>query len=284
VAEQVFELMDYKSKVNSSGGKTNSDFKGKIEIKGVNFNYPTKAEVLVMDNVNLKIDSGDVVAFVGASGSGKSTIVSLIERFYDVNSGVISIDGEDLKDVDLRWYHNNIGYVSQEPSLFSGTIEENVTYGLTEYGKDDIDKALKMAHAYDFVMNEKQFPQGLQTVVGERGVKLSGGQKQRIAIARALIKDPKILIFDEATSALDAESEFQVQQAIDTLIKEGNKTVIIIAHRLSTIINCPRILVVQSGRIVEEGTHRELLDKNGIYKALIERQLSGFNVVESIES
>jgi len=215
---------------------------------------------------------------VGSSGSGKSSIISLIERFYDVSKGQILVDGENIKDLDLRWYHDHIGYVSQEPSLFSGTIEENITYGLENYTQADVEKALKLANAFDFVMNLAMFPQGLKTMVGDRGIKLSGGQKQRIAIARALIKNPKILIFDEATSALDADSEFQVQQAIDGLIKEGNKTVIIIAHRLSTIINCPRIVVIQNGKIAEEGTHAQLLHRNGVYKALIERQLSGYNV------
>ena len=277
-AEQIFELMDYIPKVNCRGGKILPKFEGTIEIKDVDFNYPTTPEVKVLDNISLTINSGEVVAIVGASGSGKSSIISLIERFYDVTKGHIIVDGDDIKELDLRWYHDNIGYVSQEPSLFSGTLEENIIYGIENYTIDDIEKALKMANAYDFVMNAASFPLGLQTIVGDRGVKLSGGQKQRIAIARALIKNPKILIFDEATSALDADSEYQVQQAIDDLIKQGNKTVIIIAHRLSTIIHSPRIIVIQNGKIVEDGNHADLLNKGGIYKALIERQLSGLNV------
>ena len=277
-AEQIFELMDYTPKVNCRGGKVLQTFEGNIEIKDIDFNYPTTVDVKVIDNISLNINSGEVVAIVGASGSGKSSIISLIERFYDVTKGQISIDGYDIRDLDLSWYHDNIGYVSQEPSLFSGTLEENIIYGIEKYTINDIEQALKMANAYDFVMNIKSFPHGLKTLVGDRGVKLSGGQKQRIAIARALIKDPKILIFDEATSALDADSEYQVQQAIDDLIKKGNKTVIIIAHRLSTIIHSPRIIVIQNGKIVEEGNHADLLNKGGIYKALIERQLSSLNV------
>eukprot|EP01016_Furgasonia_blochmanni_P008219 TRINITY_DN1330_c0_g1_i2.p1 TRINITY_DN1330_c0_g1~~TRINITY_DN1330_c0_g1_i2.p1 ORF type:complete len:215 (-),score=48.74 TRINITY_DN1330_c0_g1_i2:147-791(-) len=211
-------------------------------------------------------------------GSGKSTIISLIERFYDTQSGRILFDGVDLKTLDLRFLHQAIGLVAQEPSLFSGTIEENITYGIKDYTQEDLDQITKLAHAYDFIHNKQMFPQGYKTVVGERGVKLSGGQKQRIAIARALMKRPKVLIFDEATSALDAESEYQVQTAIDGLIHSGHVTMIIVAHRLSTIINCQRILVMQQGSFVEEGTHPQLLAKNGVYKALVERQVQGFNV------
>eukprot|EP01015_Nassula_variabilis_P002348 TRINITY_DN1131_c0_g1_i3.p1 TRINITY_DN1131_c0_g1~~TRINITY_DN1131_c0_g1_i3.p1 ORF type:complete len:404 (+),score=92.70 TRINITY_DN1131_c0_g1_i3:67-1278(+) len=276
---RIFEIMDYEPKIKHEGGEKLVNFRGDIKLENVNFSYPTKSNVQTLKNVSLQIKSGEVVAVVGQSGSGKSTIVSLLERFYDVSEGRLLVDGVNIKELDITWLHQNVGYVAQEPTLFSGTIEENITYGVEIYTKEDIDRVARMANAYDFINNTQQFPSGLQTVVGERGVKLSGGQKQRIAIARALMKRPKVLIFDEATSALDAESEHQVQQAIDTIIQEGNITMIIIAHRLSTIINCKRILVMQNGELKEEGNHKELLDRDGVYKALIERQMKGYEAI-----
>jgi len=200
----------------------------------------------------------------------------LIQRFYDSsNGGRVSIDGIDVKDYDLKWLHQNMGYVSQEPVLMSGTILDNIAYGVENYTKEKLNKVIKLAHL-DFVHNRSLFPEGLETQVGEKGASLSGGQKQRIAIARAMMKEPKIIIFDEATSALDAESEYQVQKAIDNLTKYGGQTMIIIAHRLSTILDCGRILVFQEGIIREDGKHDELLKKGGLYKALFERQLEGY--------
>eukprot|EP01017_Pseudomicrothorax_dubius_P008213 TRINITY_DN12672_c0_g6_i1.p1 TRINITY_DN12672_c0_g6~~TRINITY_DN12672_c0_g6_i1.p1 ORF type:complete len:347 (+),score=70.58 TRINITY_DN12672_c0_g6_i1:489-1529(+) len=275
--DRVFELIDYAPKINAKGGKTLTELNGEISFKEVEFTYPTKSEVQVLKNFNLDIKKGEVVALVGSSGSGKSSIVGMLQRFYDVQSGAITIDSTNLRDLDLVWFHSNIGYVAQEPSLFSGSIEENIAYGVDKYTREDLDRITRMANAYDFIHNTAQFPEGYRTVVGERGVKLSGGQKQRIAIARALMKQPKILIFDEATSALDAESEYQVQSAIDSIISMSNTTVIIIAHRLSTIINCQRILVLNQGQIVEEGTHSALVAKNGVYRQLIERQLGSIN-------
>ena len=276
--EKMFGIIDRKPKIITNKGKTIPEFGGQIDIKNVNFEYPTKPGVQVLRDFSLKIKPGDVIAVCGASGSGKTSLVSLIERFYDPREGEISVDGESLQNINLKWYHENIGYVSQEPSLFSGTIEENIVYGVNNYTEAELQQAMEMANAAEFINNRNMFPEGLNTIVGERGVKLSGGQKQRVAIARALIKNPKILIFDEATSALDAESEHLVQSAIDALIKDKSKTVIIIAHRLSTIINCPRIIVMKDGKIAEEGNHYELLEKNGIYRALIERQLSGYQI------
>eukprot|EP01017_Pseudomicrothorax_dubius_P008205 TRINITY_DN12672_c0_g2_i7.p1 TRINITY_DN12672_c0_g2~~TRINITY_DN12672_c0_g2_i7.p1 ORF type:complete len:572 (-),score=107.99 TRINITY_DN12672_c0_g2_i7:59-1774(-) len=275
--ERVFEILDYRAKIPCSGGQRLDTFKGEVSLRNVEFRYPTKKDVTVLKSLDMTIRQGEVVAIVGSSGSGKSSIINIIERLYDVDSGDILFDGVSLKTLDLNWLHKNIGYVAQEPTLFSGTIEENIAYGLSGYTKDELDLAAKLANAFDFIHNKEQFPKGYETVVGEKGIKLSGGQKQRVAIARALIKRPKILIFDEATSALDAESEYLVQSAIDTIIQNTNTTVIIIAHRLSTIINCGRILVMSNGRIVEEGKHQELVAMNGVYKALIERQLSGYN-------
>lgn len=278
VCERIFELMDYKSLINNRGGTILSgvkDLDGSIEFKDVTFSYPSKTQVNVLKNLSLKVESGEVVALVGTSGGGKSTIVSLIERFYDPTQGQILIDGTDLRNYDLASLHQKIGLVSQEPTLFSGTIEENIVYGVEKYTRESLDKAAKLANCYDLIHDKSLFPKGYETLVGERGVKLSGGQKQRVAIARALIKEPKILILDEATSALDAENEFQVQKAIETLMHQDGLTMVVIAHRLSTIINCKRIIVISEGRIVEEGKHEELLELNGVYKNLIEKQMHG---------
>eukprot|EP01017_Pseudomicrothorax_dubius_P013040 TRINITY_DN1560_c0_g1_i3.p1 TRINITY_DN1560_c0_g1~~TRINITY_DN1560_c0_g1_i3.p1 ORF type:complete len:300 (-),score=62.41 TRINITY_DN1560_c0_g1_i3:69-968(-) len=273
--DKALEMLDYVPKVNAEGGEKKPTFEGQITLQGVDFNYPTKSNAKVLENLSLDIESGDVVALVGSSGSGKSTVVSIIQRLYDVTKGEVKVDGEDIKKLDLEWVHNNIGFVPQDPGLFSGTIEDNITYGVDKYTQEDLDQAAKLAHAYSFIHDKALFPDGYKTIVGERGIKLSGGQKQRIAIARALIKKPKVFIFDEATSSLDAESEYQVQEAIDSIIKECSSTVIIIAHRLSTVKNCKRILVMQGGKVVEEGNHQTLLSRGGVYKALVERQLSG---------
>jgi len=277
--DRIFEILDYEPRIkaNCENGKTKEGLEGTITMNDLSFSYPTKSDVTVLRQVNVKIQKGETIALVGASGSGKTTFTSLVQRFYDIMKGELLIDGEVISNYNLKWLHQQIGYVPQEPSLFSGTIEENITYGVSTYTKEELDHAIRMANA-NFVYDKTQFPLGLETKVGERGAKLSGGQKQRIAIARAIIKNPKILIFDEATSALDAESEHQVQQAIDTLMTERGKTLLIIAHRLSTIINCKRILVFEHGRIVEEGNHKELLKAGGVYKNLVERQLAGFDV------
>ena len=303
VSEKIFELIDTPTKIYShsniedSTRNETSDFimnkeiisihnngikkeiTGNISMKNVAFSYPSKDDVEILSNINITVQSGEKIAIVGSSGSGKSTIVSLLERFYDCGSGEISFDGIDLKRFNLENLHQQIGFVSQEPTLFSGTIKDNIIYGLDKYDTEMINKATQLANAYDFINDSKKFPNGLETVVGERGIQLSGGQKQRIAIARALIKNPKILIFDEATSALDSESEFQVQEAINSLMDKGDTTIIIIAHRLSTIINCDRILVMKNGAVVEEGNHNNLLSLNGYYKFLIEKQISSFTEI-----
>jgi len=228
-------------------------------------------DIKILNNISLSIKPGDSVAFVGMSGGGKSTIISILLRFYDVNDGHVKLDGVDLREIDLKWLHNQIGYVAQDPVLFSGTIEENIAYGLTGYSQDNLMKVIKMANA-DFVFNTNLFPDGLKSEVGEKGGRLSGGQKQRIAIARALMREPKILIFDEATSNLDANAEYEVQQAIDNLLSMAQITVITIAHRLSTIKKCNVIFVLKTGEVIEKGSHNELIEKGGAYKTLIERQ------------
>ena len=267
------------SKENAVTIENNNDKEGKdgldIEFKDVDFSYPTKSDVQIFKNLNLKIPSGKVVAFVGYSGSGKTTITSLIQRFYDPNKGEININNINLKDLDLKWLRKNIGLVSQEPTLNSSSIKENILYGIdsSSYSNELFKSVCDLSHVSDFVENKDQFPLGYETICGERGAVLSGGQKQRIAIARALIKNAKILIFDEATSALDAENEYIVQNSINDIIKKRNVTTIIIAHRLSTIKSADCIYVLDKGNICEFGTHKELIEKNGVYKQLIQNQI-----------
>ena len=268
-----FELYDYKQKITSLKNYIPEKIDGKINFEQVSFSYPLSEEVKILDNLSFLVEPGKILALVGYSGSGKSTISNLIQRFYDPNEGSIFIDNINIKDYNLDWLHQNIGFVSQEPILCNGTIEYNITYGVKEYTKNKLEEICELAHVNKFLKDKRLFPEGLNTKVGERGTKVSGGQKQRIAIARAIMKDVKILIFDEATSALDAESENEVQLALDNIIKTKKITTIIIAHRLSTIRNADKILFLNKGKIVESGTHEELLNLNGEYKKLVSKQL-----------
>ena len=244
-----------------------------IEFHDVSFSYPTKKNTSIINDLNLKVEPGKTIAIVGSSGSGKTTLTNLLLRFYDVDKGEILINGIDIKDINISWLRNNIGIVSQEPILTSGTIRENILYGVDNYTEKKFIEVCKLANVYSFVTDKKIFPKEFETIVGERGIKVSGGQKQRIAIARALMKDAKILIFDEATSALDSENEAIVQEAINNVINQKKITTIIIAHRLSTVKNANVIYVMNYGKIVESGTHNELISKDGEYKKLIQRQL-----------
>ena len=270
-----FELYDYKPKIISEKNiiPKKENIKGKIDFQNVKFNYPSNPDVKILDNLSFSIEPGKILALVGYSGSGKTTISNLLQRFYDPVDGNIYVDDINIKDLNLDWLHRNIAFVSQEPILCDGTIEYNITYGLKEYTKNKLDEICELSLVNKFINDKKLFPEGLQTLVGERGAKVSGGQKQRIAIARAIMKDVRILIFDEATSALDAESENEVQSALDNIIKNKKITTIIIAHRLSTIKNADKILFLNKGKIMESGTHEELLDLNGEYKKLISKQL-----------
>jgi ABC-type multidrug transport system fused ATPase/permease subunit len=279
-AERIFEIYNYKSKIQSNFGilDENKKLEGEIEFKNVYFNYPLQNDVRILKDFNLKIKKGEVVAIVGASGAGKSTIASLLQRFYDVTAGELLIDEKNIKEYNLQWLHRQIGFVAQEPALFADTIENNITYGcsISEYRsipQEELDRVAKLSNAYEFITNKDKFPEGYRTLLGNNGLILSGGQKQRIAIARALLMNSKFLIFDEATSALDADSENEVQSAINNIIMQGNITTIIIAHRLSTIKNCKRILVLKDGSIVEEGSHKQLIERDGLYKHLVEKQL-----------
>ena len=261
-SERVFEILDEKVKVlDLPNAKPLDTFSKDITYKNVSFEYEENKPIL--KNINLNIKKGQTVAFVGASGSGKSTIANLILRFYDVNSGEILIDGTDIRNITLESLRDKIGVVSQDVFLFNDSIRYNIAYGKLDATDEEIEIAAKAANAHKFI---SKMPDGYKTLIGERGMKLSGGEKQRIAIARAMLKNPPILVLDEATSALDSESEKLVQEAIETLMK--NRTVILIAHRLSTVINADQIIVIDKGTIAEVGKHQELLDKNGIYTKL----------------
>lgn len=278
IAEKLFNVIDYVPKIKSDHQGTKIKLQGEIKLNNISFDYPSKKDTTVLKNFSLCINKHESVGIVGSSGSGKTTLINLIERLYEVNSSTnpsdcITYDNIDIRQLDLKDLHRQIGYVCQEPALFKGTILDNVVYGVDKYTDEDVKTALKRAKA-EFVYDKEIFPNGLDTDVGERGIQLSGGQKQRIAIARALIKNPSILILDEATSALDSESEFQFQKEMDEL--KGSLTIIIIAHRLSTIKNCDKIVVLDHGVIVESGKHEELLALNGTYKRLMERQIGFF--------
>ncbi|KAG2764500.1 ABC transporter B family member 11 [Phytophthora cactorum] len=271
-AYPVFQTIKRPSLIDplSDEGKKLDTVIGRIQIENVSFAYPSRPEVQVCSNYSLTIEPGETVALVGPSGSGKSTMVSLLERFYDPLSGSVSIDGVDVRTLNVKWLRSQVGLVGQEPSLFATSIMENIRYGCPSASDEQVVEAAKMANAYNFI---KEFPQGFQTEVGERGAQLSGGQKQRIAIARAIIKNPPILLLDEATSALDTESERVVQASLDQLLANSHRTTIIVAHRLSTIRNASRIAVHSGGAIVEIGSHDELMElENGHYRLLVEAQ------------
>jgi ABC-type multidrug transport system fused ATPase/permease subunit len=252
--ERLREILNETSEVSTSETKHQmDDLNGVIEFRDVHFEYPSRHDIPVLRGVNMLIAEGTKVALVGQSGAGKSTIAALLLRYYDVTTGQISIDGRDIRDMEISAYRHSIGLVPQEVLLFGGTIRENILYGRPDATEEEIIDAARRSYCLEFI---ETFPERFETIVGERGIKLSGGQRQRVAIARAILKDPKILILDEATSSLDSESEFFVQQALDALM-EG-RTSVIIAHRLSTIKMVDCIYVIEDGKIVEAGTHDEL--------------------------
>nr|XP_020843129.1 multidrug resistance protein 1 isoform X2 [Phascolarctos cinereus] len=268
----VFKIIDNKPSIDSysTSGHKPDNINGNLEFKNVHFAYPSRQEVKILKGLNLKVNSGQTVALVGNSGCGKSTTVQLIQRLYDPTEGVVTIDGQDIRTLNVRYLREITGVVSQEPVLFATTIAENIRYGRDNVTMEEIEKAVKEANAYDFIM---KLPDKFDTLVGERGAQLSGGQKQRIAIARALVRNPKILLLDEATSALDTESEAVVQEALDKA-REG-RTTIVIAHRLSTVRNADVIAGFEDGVIVEQGNHNELMKQEGVYFKLVTMQTRG---------
>jgi len=267
-AERLFEFLDTPIEMRDPpDAREFTGFRERIRFEGVGFAYvPGKP---VLEDISFEVKPGEVVALVGPSGAGKTTLVDLIARFYDPTVGRITVDGVDLREFSLRSLRSHLGIVTQDTVLFHDTVRANIAYGLGDVPQEAIERAARAARAHDFIM---QLPEGYDTVVGERGTRLSGGQRQRLAIARAILRDPPILIFDEATSALDSESELLVQQAIEQLL--AGRTVFVIAHRLSTIRRADQILVMEAGRIVERGTHEELLSRDGLYRHLYRLQVA----------
>lgn len=267
-SERVLELLE--EELEPEQGQIISTLTGEIEFNQVSFSYPTRPEVEVLQEISFHIRPGEKIALVGHSGAGKSTITQLLLRLYEASQGTILVDGYPLNAWQLKSLRSKMGVVPQEVLLFGGSIRQNIAYAKPEASEEEIISAAKKANAWQFI---SQFPEGLDTLVGERGIKLSGGQRQRVAIARAILKDPVLLILDEATSSLDAESEVLVQEALDLLMK--GRTSLIIAHRLATIRKADRILVIHEGKIVEQGTHRELVKKSsGIYANLVKLQFA----------
>ena len=266
--ERIDKILQAENPIINKPNATKIDhFSKGIEFENVSFSYKKGDDGYVLKNISLSIPKGKTIALVGQSGSGKTTLADMIPRFYDTDLGEIKIDGISLKDLDIESLRKQIGVVTQESILFNDTIENNIAFGLEHIDKNKVMEAAKVANAHEFILQQ---PEGYQTNIGDRGGKLSGGQRQRISIARAILKNPPILILDEATSALDTESERLVQDALNNLMK--NRTSVVIAHRLSTIVNADEILVINKGELAERGSHKELLEKNGIYKKLFDMQ------------
>lgn len=266
-SQRVFEILE-KETVSADNGVTIENFQGQIDFKNVNFSYPTRTDIAVLNDLTFGVLPGQVVALVGGSGGGKTTISSLVPRFYDPTAGDVLLDGVNLKELKLSWIREQIGIVSQEPVLISSTIEENIRYARPSATDTDVLAAAMSANAFEFI---NSFPEGFKTQVGERGIQLSGGQKQRVAIARALLKNPKILILDEATSNLDTASEYLVQEALQRLMK--GRTTLVIAHRLATIKDADQIFVLDHGKIAQTGQHDQLAkNTQGLYYQLLQRQ------------
>ncbi|XP_048806639.1 ATP-binding cassette sub-family B member 5 isoform X2 [Lagopus muta] len=275
-AYEVYQIINKKRLIDSSSkeGYKPDKLKGEIEFRNIHFSYPSRPDITILKGLNLKVQTGKTIALVGASGCGKSTTVQLLQRFYDPDQGEVTLDGRDIRTLNVKWLRENIGIVSQEPVLFATTIAENIRYGREDISDADIEQAAKEANAFDFI---SRLPDKFNTMVGERGAQLSGGQKQRIAIARALARNPKILLLDEATSALDTQSEYVVQAALDKA--RTGRTTIVIAHRLSTIRTADTIAAFEKGIVVEQGTHSELMLQKGVYYSLVMQQ-SGSNDVQ----
>jgi len=265
-SDRIFQIIDVEIVVDG-GAETPQSINGDVSFRNVTFSYPA-ADRTALTDVSFTIPAATVTAVVGGSGAGKSTIVSLLLRLYNVDSGSICIDDVDVKELDVGWLRSQVGYVPQDPVLFATSILENIAYGVVDPDRDAVIAAARAAYIHDFIVT---LPGAYDTVVGERGTRLSGGQRQRVAIARALFKKARILVFDEATSALDSESEYLLQRTMQEALKD--RTVMIIAHRLSTVERADQIIVLESGIVVQYGTHNELLKRGGAYAKLVRRQL-----------
>jgi len=267
--KRTFDILDTpRTVIEKPNALKKSDFTSGIVYENVSFSYEQEGK-FVLNGINLKVAKNQKIAFVGSSGAGKTTLVNLLPRFYDPTEGTVKIDDVDVKDLSLADLRGLIGIVTQEVILFNDTVANNIAYGMSGYSLDKIEKVAHLANAHEFI---KDMPKEYDTIIGERGMMLSGGQRQRISIARAILKNPPILIFDEATSSLDSESEFLIQQAIENLMKD--RTVFMIAHRLSSIVNSDRIIVLEDGKIVDEGTNEELQQRSGRYRQLYELQFN----------
>ena len=274
-AERVFEVLDRLPRIDPDARPDGvlDSVRGEVELRDVRFAYPSAPSNVVCDGYSLRVEAGQLVALCGPSGSGKSTFIQLVERFYDPQSGVVMLDGVDVRELNVRWLRRQMGMVGQEPVLFDGSVAENIGFGKEGATQEEIEAAARMANAHGFITAD--LPDGYGTDVGLFGGRLSGGQKQRVAIARAIIRQPAVLLLDEATSALDNESERVVQAALDEIMAKQKRTTIVIAHRLSTIRGADKIAVVSRGRVVEEGTHDELLQIiDGHYQNLVKASRS----------
>ena len=269
--QRVFAIVDRQPLIDASdpGGLRPVSCTGAIELRSVTFAYPQRLEAPVFTDFSLSVPAGKTVALVGQSGSGKSSVISLIERFYDPQAGAVLLDGVDIRSLNLHWLRAQVGLVGQEPVLFNMTVADNIKYGRPDASAEAVVAAAKAANAHSFI---QALPEGYDTRLGEGGIQLSGGQKQRVAIARAVVKDPRVLLLDEATSALDAESEHVVQEALDRLMV--GRTTVVVAHRLSTVRDADAIAVVFQGRIVEQGTHKQLVALGGAYARLVAHQMA----------
>jgi ABC-type multidrug transport system fused ATPase/permease subunit len=272
--ERIMDILDAEPEHNFGKGNTDADMGGVIEFKNVNFSFDRTKKVL--KNINLRIEPGDIVGIVGTTGSGKSTLINLLLRYYDHYEGKITVDGVDIRKIDMEYYRSSIGYVQQEPQMFHDTIYNNICYGNGEFTVDEVINAADVANAHEFIVRQ---PDGYDSVIGERGVGLSGGERQRISIARAVLRNPKMLVFDEATASVDSETEHLIQEAIEKLI--SGRTTIMIAHRLSTLAKANKIVVVDNGSIIECGTPEELMAMKGKYYKLVQIQTMAEQAEES---
>lgn len=276
-AERIMDILDAEPEHDFGRGNTDADMGGRIEFKHVNFSFDRTKKVL--KDINLVIEPGDIVGIVGTTGSGKSTLVNLLLRYYDHYDGEITVGGVDIREIDMKYYRSHIGYVQQEPMMFHDTIFHNISYGDTSYSVDEVINAADIANAHEFIVRQ---PDGYDSMLGERGVGLSGGERQRLSIARAMLRNPKMLVFDEATASVDSETEHLIQDAIEKLI--SGRTTIMIAHRLSTLSKANKIVVVDNGSIIECGTPQELMEQKGKYYRLVEIQSMSDKVAESRRS